>query len=174
MIPRAWAWLVVLAVVWQPPGTAAAAKTRIVSTKYGQVQGLIRHLGHLLGDVEVFLGVPYASPPIEEGRFTPTNTPTPWEGVLDATTQPPVCPQLLPEPDESYMPRARAQFIRQVKPALANQSEDCLTLNIYTPIMGEEESRRQSKAGMSCMDLHLINFSFYETPVLTRREDYTD
>ncbi|XP_042876886.1 neuroligin-2-like isoform X2 [Penaeus japonicus] len=135
MIPRAWAWLVVLAVVWQPPGTAAAAKTRIVSTKYGQVQGLIRHLGHLLGDVEVFLGVPYASPPIEEGRFTPTNTPTPWEGVLDATTQPPVCPQLLPEPDESYMPRARAQFIRQVKPALANQSEDCLTLNIYTPIM---------------------------------------
>lgn len=174
MIPRAWAWLVVLAVVWQPPGTAAAAKTRIVSTKYGQVQGLIRHLGHLLGDVEVFLGVPYASPPIEEGRFTPTNTPTPWEGVLDATTQPPVCPQLLPEPDESYMPRARAQFIRQVKPALANQSEDCLTLNIYTPIMGEEGSRRQSKAGMSCMDLHLINFSFSETPILTRREDYTD
>ncbi|XP_037793900.1 neuroligin-1-like [Penaeus monodon] len=33
------------------------------------------------------------------------------------------------------MPRARAQFIRQVTPALANQSEDCLTLNIYTPIM---------------------------------------
>nr|XP_045607611.1 neuroligin-2-like [Procambarus clarkii] len=135
MIPRAWALMVVLAAAWQAPEAAAAAKTRLVSTKYGQVQGLIRHLGHLLGDVEVFMGVPYASPPVEEGRFTPTNTPTPWDGVLDATTPPPVCPQLLPDPDEAHMPRARAEFIRQVTPALTNQSEDCLTVNIYTPIM---------------------------------------
>ncbi|XP_066947654.1 carboxylesterase 4A-like isoform X2 [Macrobrachium rosenbergii] len=137
MIPRAWAWLVVLATAWQigPPQATAAAKTRIITTKYGQVQGLIRHLGHLVGDVEVFMGVPYASPPIEEGRFTPTNTPTPWDSVLDTTTPPPVCPQLLPDPDEGQMPRERAQFIRQVQPALANQSEDCLTVNIYAPIM---------------------------------------
>ncbi|XP_042228765.1 carboxylesterase 4A-like isoform X3 [Homarus americanus] len=135
MIPRAWAWLVVLAAAWQVPEAAAAAKTRLVTTKYGQVQGLIRHLGHLLGDVEVFMGVPYASPPVEEGRFTPTNTPTPWDGVLDATTPPPVCPQLLPDPDEAHMPKARAEFIRKVSPALINQSEDCLTVNIYTPIM---------------------------------------
>ena len=138
MIPRAWAWLVVLATAWQiGPEATAAAKTRIIATKYGQVQGLIRHLGHLVGDVEVFMGVPYASPPIEEGRFTPTNTPTPWDSVLDTTTPPPVCPQLLPDPDDAQMPRGRAQFIRQVQPALANQSEDCLTVNIYAPIMGK-------------------------------------
>ena len=137
MTPWAWAWLVVLAATWQGPQAAAAPKTRLVTTKYGQVQGIIRHLGHLLGDVEVFMGVPYASPPIEEGRFTPTNTPTPWEGVLDATSPPPVCPQLLPDPDEANMPRARADFIRNVSASLANQSEDCLTVNIYSPIMGE-------------------------------------
>ncbi|MPC95738.1 Neuroligin-1 [Portunus trituberculatus] len=137
MTPWAWAWLVVLAATWPGPQATAAPKTRLVTTKYGQVQGLIRHLGHLLGDVEVFMGVPYASPPVEEGRFTPTNTPTPWEGVLDATSPPPVCPQLLPDPDEANMPRARADFIRNVSAALANQSEDCLTVNIYSPIMGE-------------------------------------
>lgn len=137
MTPRAWAWLVVLGVTWQVPRAAAAAKTRVVSTKYGDVQGVIRHLGHLLGDVEVFLGVPYASPPVEEGRFTPTNTPTPWDTVRDATTPPPVCPQLIPHPDQENMPRARAEFLRQVTPALANQSEDCLTVNIYSPIMGK-------------------------------------
>ncbi|XP_045117461.1 neuroligin-4, Y-linked-like isoform X4 [Portunus trituberculatus] len=135
MTPWAWAWLVVLAATWPGPQATAAPKTRLVTTKYGQVQGLIRHLGHLLGDVEVFMGVPYASPPVEEGRFTPTNTPTPWEGVLDATSPPPVCPQLLPDPDEANMPRARADFIRNVSAALANQSEDCLTVNIYSPIM---------------------------------------
>lgn len=137
MTPWAWAWLVVLAATWQGAQAAAPKKTRLVTTKYGQVQGLIRHLGQHLGDVEVFMGVPYAAPPLEEGRFTPTNTPTPWEGVLDATFPPPVCPQLLPDPDEANMPRARADFIRKVSAALANQSEDCLTVNIYSPIMGE-------------------------------------
>ncbi|XP_076053434.1 carboxylesterase 4A-like [Oratosquilla oratoria] len=117
-----------------------AAKTRIVDTKYGRVQGVIRHLGDLLSDVEVFMGVPYASPPVDDGRFTPTNTPTPWEGVLDATTPPPVCPQLLPEVENESvalksMPKSRVQFIKKVAPLLANQSEDCLTLTIYTPIM---------------------------------------
>ncbi|MCL4152727.1 UNVERIFIED_CONTAM: hypothetical protein GTU68_010727 [Idotea baltica] len=83
------------------------------------------------------MGVPYASPPIEDGRFTPTNTPTPWEGVFDATSPPPVCPQLLPDLDkaEETMPKERVNFIRSILPALSNQSEDCLTLTIYTPIM---------------------------------------
>ena len=135
----AWLWAcLLLAVLCQLPNARSAAKTRLVTTKYGKVQGIIRHLGDLLGDVEIFMGVPYASPPIDEYRFTPTNTPTPWEGVLDATTPPPVCPQLLPNlSNEHHMPKARAEFIRNVTPFLANQSEDCLTLTIYTPIMGE-------------------------------------
>ncbi|KAL7644203.1 UNVERIFIED_CONTAM: hypothetical protein RMT77_005029 [Armadillidium vulgare] len=127
---------VILTLLAQQSG-ASNPKTRIVYTKYGQVQGFIRHLGDLLGDVEVFKGVPYASPPIEEGRFTPTNTPTPWEGVFDATVSPPVCPQLLPDLDKAgeTMPKERVIFIRSLQKNLKNQSEDCLTLSIYTPIM---------------------------------------
>ena len=115
---------------------SAADKTRLVETKYGTVQGFIRPLGQLLGDVEVFLGVPYASAPVEEGRFTPTNTPTPWEGVKDVTQLPPVCPQLLPDVGDSINDQ-RSEYIRRIRPFLANQSEDCLTLSIYSPILGE-------------------------------------
>ena len=125
-------WLALVAL----PHCVAPSKTRLVQTKYGSLQGFIKPLGHLLGDVEVFLGVPYASAPIEDGRFTPTNSPTPWEGVRDATQQPPVCPQLLPDLDNS-MTDERATYIRGVRPFLANQSEDCLTLSIYSPILGE-------------------------------------
>lgn len=129
----------VILALWAQQSGASNPKTRIVYTKYGQVQGFIRHLGDLLGDVEVFKGVPYASPPIEEGRFTPTNTPTPWEGVFDATVSPPVCPQLLPDLDKAgqTMPKERVIFIRSLLKNLKNQSEDCLTLSIYTPIMGK-------------------------------------
>ena len=41
-------------------------KTRIVKTKYGRVQGFISRVGRdaaTLRYVEMFLGVPYASPP---------------------------------------------------------------------------------------------------------------
>lgn len=123
-------WLAILL-----PFCVNAAKTRLVHTKYGSLQGFIRPLGHLLGDVEVFLGIPYASAPVEDGRFTPTNSPTPWEGVRDATLQPPVCPQLLPHVDNS-MADERATYIKKIRPFLSNQSENCLTLSIYSPILG--------------------------------------
>ncbi|KAF2368541.1 Carboxylesterase type B, partial [Trinorchestia longiramus] len=71
---------------------------------------------------------------VEEGRFTPTNSPTPWDKVRDATQQPPVCPQILPDVDNS-MADERASYIRRIRPFLLNQSEDCLTLSIYSPIL---------------------------------------
>ena len=114
----------------------ATVKTRVVNTKYGSVQGLIRPLGQHLGDVEVYLGVSYASATIEEGRFAPTNSPTPWEGVKDVSQQPLVCPQLLPDVDDAISD-LRSEYIRKIRPFLANQSEDCLTLSIYAPILGK-------------------------------------
>lgn len=35
------------------------------------------------------------------------------------------------------MPKGRYQYLRKLLPQLANQSEDCLTLNIYVPGSGE-------------------------------------
>ena len=46
-------------------------RTRIVSTKYGQVQGFIERVGRdaeQLRHVEIYLGVPYASPPSGDYR----------------------------------------------------------------------------------------------------------
>ncbi|XP_064108362.1 neuroligin-1-like [Macrobrachium nipponense] len=109
--------------------------TRIVSTKYGKVEGFVRHHagGHDLPPVEVFLGVPYALPPTGDGRFTPTSSPLPWEHVLRCTKLPPVCPQSLAELDETDMAPARAAQIDAIRPLLRHQSEDCLYLNIYSP-----------------------------------------
>ncbi|XP_025017794.1 cell wall integrity and stress response component 1, partial [Tetranychus urticae] len=47
--------------------------------------------------VEVFLGVPYATPPIGSLRFMPPVTPTHWRGVKLSNRLGPVCPQKLPD-----------------------------------------------------------------------------
>lgn len=52
-----------------------------------------------LRPVEVFVGVPYATPPIGSLRFMPPVTPTHWRGVRLATRFPAVCPQKLPDFD---------------------------------------------------------------------------
>ncbi|XP_063609414.1 neuroligin 4-like [Penaeus indicus] len=110
------------------------ALSRVVNTKYGRVQGFIQqHASHSLPPVEVFLGIPYASPPSGEGRFTPTSSPLPWEDVRKCLETPPVCPQPPLDLDPSLVPPLRAAHLAAIKPLLENQSEDCLYLNIYSP-----------------------------------------
>mmetsp|Transcript_15423 Transcript_15423/g.43723 ORF Transcript_15423/g.43723 Transcript_15423/m.43723 type:complete len:529 (+) Transcript_15423:45-1631(+) len=74
-------------------------------------QGLVA--GRVVGDVEVFLGVPYAQPPVGDLRFARPQPPTGWTGLRSADSFAPPCPQ---------------------RPAnLLPISEDCLYLNVYTP-----------------------------------------
>ena len=75
--------------------------------------GLVR--GVAAPGAEEYLGTPYASPPVGALRWRPPQ-PTSWTGVLGATTLPPACPQTTP---------ARG---------IAATSEDCLFLNVYTPL----------------------------------------
>lgn len=113
--------------------------TRIVQTKYGRLQGFLRPLPSPLKPIEVFLGVPYATPPIGNNRFSPTRTPSPWSGVRMADAFSPACPQHLPRLDNETlenMPRQRLELIRRLFPLLKNYSEDCLFLNIYAPVQG--------------------------------------
>jgi len=72
------------------------------------------------GDTAVFLGVPFAAPPVEGLRWKPPQPVVPWQGVRDATRPAPACLQNM----ENWN---RVAWLRA--------SEDCLTLDIHTPDM---------------------------------------
>lgn len=70
--------------------------------------------------VLVFKNIPYAAPPVGGLRWKAPVQPAAWEGVRDASEYGAACPQ----PGRPDRPQS---------PALANQSEDCLNLNIWAP-----------------------------------------
>ncbi|USI74757.1 carboxylesterase/lipase family protein [Sphingomonas morindae] len=95
-----------------PPAPPAAAAAPIVRV----AQGLVR--GTAAGGVLRFKAIPYAAPPIGARRWRPPAPPASWPGVRDATRFGPVCPQ------------APVDWAGH---DLDSTSEDCLTLNIWTP-----------------------------------------
>src|SRR4051794_22808995 len=92
--------------IFSLPGHALES---IVSTQYGRLRGS--------GSAVVsFKGIPYAAPPTGRLRWRPPEGPTEWQGVRDATGFGPICPQ----PRTPRVPTMAA-------------SENCLTLNVWTP-----------------------------------------
>lgn len=94
---------------------ATTTSDLIVRTKSGQLRGA-RENG-----VAVFRAVPYAAPPVGDLRFAPPQPAPAWPGVRDATKDGPIPPQ-----GRSRLAHVMGDFERE-------QSEDCLTLNIWTP-----------------------------------------
>ncbi|MCW2513083.1 MAG: carboxylesterase [Mycobacterium sp.] len=87
--------------------------TAVARTSYGSLRG------DASADIVVFRGVPYAAAPTGERRWRPTQPVTNWAGVREAIAFGPIAPQdISPE--------------RLAKRDLT-MSEDCLTLNIWTP-----------------------------------------
>lgn len=110
-------------------------KHPIVSTGYGKVRGIRKELNNeILGPVEQFLGVPYATAPVGERRFQPPEAPGSWQEIRNATQFAPVCPQnvhgVLPE---IMLPVWFTDNLDAAATYVQNQSEDCLYLNIYVP-----------------------------------------
>lgn len=119
--------------------------SRIVQTKYGKLQGIVLAMDEhrYLSPLEVFLGVPYATPPVGSNRFSPTRTPSPWDGVRVSDRPGPACPQKVPDVDDERtilekMPKGRLEYLKRLIPYLKNQSEDCLYLNIFAPLQMDE------------------------------------
>ncbi|MGA8301951.1 MAG: carboxylesterase family protein, partial [Terriglobales bacterium] len=88
----------------------------IVDSPAGKVEGLTE------GRLRVFKGIPYVLPPVGPARWRPPSPMPRWEGIRKAIEFGPACPQ--PKPQLSNV------YTRDPMP----MSEDCLTLNIWTPI----------------------------------------
>ena len=86
----------------------------IIDTKSGKVQGYSDN------GVEVYKGIPFAEPPIGDLRFQPPVAKEPWDGVLEATKY----------GSCSFQGSTQLEkWFGKLEP----ESEDCLTLNIWTP-----------------------------------------
>ena len=89
----------------------------IVQTDKGPV------VGSTTGPVHVFRGIPYARPPVGELRWRPPEEPRAWTGPLDASRFGPIAPQ---------NPSHLEQLFGAQQP---EQSEACLSLNVWTPLV---------------------------------------
>ena len=95
------------------------------STSKGKLRGII--LGASLNrTVGAFLGIPYANPPTNDLRFKPPVDVSMWDGIRDATRQPPSCYQ------REDMFFADFEGVKEQQPRI-RPSEDCLYLNIFVP-----------------------------------------
>ncbi|XP_024083239.1 neuroligin-1-like [Cimex lectularius] len=135
---RAGHWLIFLVVIVTRVTGGPRYSSRIVETRTGPIRGIILELNSgRLEPVEAFLGVKYATA-IRYGAAEPVPR---WSSTKLADSQPPVCPQAMPDISNKtaalqFMPKNRYNFLRKLSPLLANQTEDCLHLNIYVPGSG--------------------------------------
>lgn len=88
----------------------------VAQTVSGSVSGIVNN------GLAVFHAIPYAAPPVGALRFEAPGDPTPWQGVRDCTRIGPSAPQ----------GASRLDGVMGVPPPFV-QSEDCLTLTIWTP-----------------------------------------
>uniref|UniRef100_A0A667HMG0 Carboxylic ester hydrolase n=1 Tax=Lynx canadensis TaxID=61383 RepID=A0A667HMG0_LYNCA len=123
-----WALWVLAAVI---KGPAADAPVR--STRLGWVRGKQTTVLGSTVPVNMFLGIPYAAPPLGPLRFKQPKPALPWNDVRNATSYPKLCFQDL-EWLVSY------QHVLKVRYPKLETSEDCLYLNIYAPAHADNGS----------------------------------
>lgn len=97
------------------PLTAHGSNPLVVKTDKGKLRGALTEDGK----VRAFKGIPYAAPPVGQLRWQAPQPAAKWKGVRDATTFGSRCMQA---------PIYEDMVFRDPGP-----SEDCLTLNVWTP-----------------------------------------
>lgn len=98
----------------QPLCAAFAHGTDILATSAGPVSGRTEN------GISIFLGIPYAAPPVGNLRWKPPQKPARWKEVRISTSFGHACPQPTRQEGGDY-------------------SEDCLYLNVWTPQVKAEE-----------------------------------
>lgn len=109
-------WKAAFAAALLIAGSAHAADKRpVVAAPAGTVEGVID------AETLAFKGLPYAAPPVGEGRWRAPAPAARWSGIRDAGEFGSACVQPTPGPPSIYSAEVGVT------------SEDCLTLNIWTP-----------------------------------------
>ncbi|XP_075621628.1 fatty acyl-CoA hydrolase precursor, medium chain isoform X2 [Balearica regulorum gibbericeps] len=116
--------------------TGQKAEQPEVVTKHGTVRGYRFKVDAAERSVNVFLGLPFAQPPVGPLRFSEPQPPKPWKGVRDATSYPPMCLQ-----DKVQGQRFSDIITNRKEKVLLQVSEDCLYLNVYTPVSTEKQEK---------------------------------
>jgi acetylcholinesterase len=114
------------------------AITRLnVDTTSGSVIGFINGT---TPNVAQFLGIPFAEPPVGARRWLPALPKSQERGGINASHFGPSCPQF--EDDVNIAPNVYTVDVPNFTPAPFDyQSEDCLSLNIWTPWHGENATQ---------------------------------
>jgi para-nitrobenzyl esterase len=97
-----------------------AARMSSSGSTVGVVEGVLAGCVSADGVVRSFKGIPYARPPVGELRWREPQRPQPWDGHRDATRFGPTAPQPPVQSNSLYVGGHELQ------------SEDCLTLNVWT------------------------------------------
>ncbi len=102
----------------------------VVETNCGKIRGIAENA------VNVFKGIPYASPPEGEGRFAPPRKLQPWTEVRDAFD---FGNRAMQDENAFAMPPAMLKLF--AGRALPPMSENCLVLNVWTPAVNDGRKR---------------------------------
>jgi acetylcholinesterase len=110
-------------------------------TTSGSVKGFV---DESTPNVAQFLGIPFAEPPVGARRWLPAVPKSKEHRVINATRFGPSCPQW--ETDVNVAPNVYTVDVPNFTPSpLDYQSEDCLSLNVWTPWQGKNANKSDTR-----------------------------
>ena len=134
IVPATFAFLLTL-------GGCGSEPSATVATVSGPVRGLISD------DTSLYRGIPYAAPPLDDLRWRRPAPAAAWTDVLDTTETGPACWQEVESNNAEFLERltrgaGMGGFTRWMLGTFAqfvipDVSEDCLTLNVASPLGAE-------------------------------------
>ncbi|XP_043455160.1 liver carboxylesterase 1 isoform X2 [Prionailurus bengalensis] len=138
----------------------------VVDTSQGKVLGKHVSVEGFAQPVAVFLGIPFARPPLGSLRFAPPQPAEPWNFVKNTTSYPPMCSQ------DAVGGQVLSDLFTNRKESIPLKfSEDCLYLNIYTPADLRKKNRLPVMVWIHGGGLMVGGASTYSGLVLSAHEN---
>lgn len=110
-------------------GPGVPEVSRVITTTYGRVQGLVNN------GVHTFKGIRYGAPPVGELRWMPPQKPEPWKTILDCSDYGAPAMQMASGATAAPVSDFGMQMsqVFTTPSDLKIQNEDSLFLNVWTP-----------------------------------------